>query len=87
VGLFAITTPFTVGLADEIGGLAGQWISMFNLSNIPVHVNDIIFNDVSEVTEEAPARELGKAILIAWYFLWTIVPGTVLWSRYRRLAP
>jgi ABC-2 type transport system permease protein len=87
VGLFVITTPFTVGLAEEIGGKAGQWISMFNLSNIPVHVNDIIFNDVSEVTEDAPARELGKAVLIAWYFLWTIVPGTVLWSRYRRLAP
>jgi hypothetical protein len=50
-------------------------------------VNDIIFKDVSEVTEDAPARELGKAILVAWYFLWTVVPGTVLWSRYRRLAP
>jgi hypothetical protein len=87
VGLFVITTPFTIGLAEEIGGKAGQWISMFNLTNIPVHVNDIIFNDVSEVTEEAPARELGKAILIAWYFLWTVVPAAVLWSRYRKLAP
>ena len=87
VGLFVITTPFTVGLAEEIGGKAGQWVSMFNLTNIPVHVNDIIFNDVSEITEDAPARELGKAILVAWYFLWTVVPGTVLWSRYRRLAP
>src|SRR5690606_32722190 len=42
VGLFVITTPFTVGLASEIEGAAGQWISMFNLTTIPVHVNDII---------------------------------------------
>src|SRR4051812_37393159 len=39
VGLFVITTPFTIGLAEEISGAGGQWISMFNLTNIPVHLN------------------------------------------------
>jgi len=87
VGLFVITTPFTIGLASEIGGKAGQWISMFNLTNIPVHVNDVIFGDVSEVTEDAPARALGPTILVAWYFVWTIVPAAVLWWRYRRMSP
>ena len=87
VGLFVITTPFTVGLAEEIGGKAGQWISMFNLTNIPVHVNDVIFGDVSEITEDAPARKLGSTMLVSWYFLWTLVPAAVLWWRYRRLAP
>ncbi|HUP89921.1 MAG TPA: hypothetical protein VM100_11235 [Longimicrobiales bacterium] len=87
VGLFVISTPFTIGLAMEIGGTAGRWISMFNLSNIPVHVNDLIFNDVSEITEEAPARELSENIRLAWYFLWTLLPGAILWYRYRRLAP
>jgi ABC-2 type transport system permease protein len=87
VGLFIITTPFTVGLADEIGGTVGQWISMFNLSNIPVHVNDIIFGEKSEVTEDAPAGLLPHWLLVAWYFAWVIVPGTVLWARYRRLSP
>ena len=86
VGLFVITTPFTVGLAEEIGGKAGQWISMFNLTNIPVHVNDVIFGDVSDITEDAPARKLGSAILVSWYFVWTLVPGAVLWWRYRRLG-
>lgn len=87
VGLFAITTPFTVGLAEEIKGSAGQWISMFSLTNIPVHVNDIIFNDVSEITEDAPARQLPKQLLVAWYVAWVVIPGTVLWWRYRRLTP
>jgi ABC-2 type transport system permease protein len=87
VGLFIITTPFTVGVADEIGGKAGQWISMFNLTNIPVHVNDVIFGDVSDVTEEAPARKLGPAILVAWYFACTLLPAGALWWRYRRLSP
>lgn len=86
VGLFAITAPFTVAVADEIGGTAGQWLSMLNLTNIPVHVNDIIFGEVSEVTEEAPAGELAAWVRVAWYFGWVLVPGTVLWARYRRLA-
>jgi ABC-2 type transport system permease protein len=87
VGLFIITTPFTAGLAQEIEGAAGRWISMFNLTNIPVHVNDVIFGEPSELTENAPAAELPASVLVAWYFLWTLVPAGVLWSRYRRLVP
>jgi ABC-2 type transport system permease protein len=87
VGLFVITTPFTMGVAEEMGGTAGRWISMFNLTNIPVHVNDVIFGEVTEMTEKAPARDLGSASLVAWYFVWTLVPGFVLWSRYRKLKP
>lgn len=87
VGLFIITTPFTVGLAQELDGAAGQWVSMFNLTNIPVHVNDVIFGDVSEITEDAPARELGARMLVIWCFIWTLVPATILWWRYRKLSP
>lgn len=87
VGLFVVTTPFTTGLATEIGGTAGQWISMFNLTNIPVHMNDLIFGEVSAITGAAPAAELPTWILVGWYFLWVLVPGGVLWARYRRLTP
>jgi len=87
VGLFLITTPFTVGLAQEIEGKAGQWISMFSLLNIPLHVSDVIFGAPSELTEDAPARALGSTALVAWYFLWTLIPGGMLWWRYRRLSP
>ena len=75
VGLFVISTPFTVGAANGIGGTTGQWISMFNLTNIPVHVNDLLFNDVSKVTSIAPARELAGWIRVLWYFAWTECHG------------
>jgi ABC-2 type transport system permease protein len=87
VGLFVILAPFTIGMAEEMSGKAGQWMSMFTLTNIPVHVNDIIFGQVSEMTEHAPARGLSETVRVAWYFGWTIVPGIVLWWRYRRLTP
>ena len=87
VGLFTVSTPFTFGLAQELGGTAGQWLSMFNLSNIPMHVNDAIFNATSGVTMDAPAAEFDTWVLVSWFFLWTLLPATILWVRYRRLAP
>jgi ABC-2 type transport system permease protein len=86
VGLFVISTPFTMGLSHEIDGAAGQWISMFTLTNIPVHVNDIIFGEVSEMTEGAPALKFGSTVLVGWYFAWIVIPGLILWSRYRKIA-
>jgi len=87
VGLVVISAPFTIGLAQEIDGTVGQWISMFTLPNIPVHVNDILFGELSGMTEEAPARHLSANVRIAWYFLWTLGPAALLWARYRKLAP
>ena len=87
VGLFTITSPFTTGMAMEIGGTAGGWISMFNLSNIPVHVNDVIFGQPSSVTRAAPAAEFSAWLLVGWYFLWILVPAGILSIRYRRLTP
>jgi ABC-2 type transport system permease protein len=88
VGLFIISTPFTTALAmeleDEAG--AGRWVSMFNLTNIPVHVNDLIFGEVSGITRGAPAGEFSPAALVAWYLLWTVGPVAILWRRYRRIA-
>jgi ABC-2 type transport system permease protein len=87
VGLFVITTPFTMGLAREIGGIAGQWISMFHLSSIPLHVNDVIFGEGSEITDEAPARLFPATVLVGWYFAWLFAAGGILWWRYHRLKP
>ena len=86
VGLVAVSTPFTVGLASEIDGPVGQWISMFTLTNIPVHVNDILFREISEVTEDAPAGQLAEWVRVAWWLAWTAIPAALLWRRYRRLG-
>lgn len=88
IGVLLISSPFTLGLAQELGGAAGRWLSMFNLTNIPAHVNDLIFGgEPAEITEDAPARELGATVLVAWWALWTLGPAAILWGRYRRLSP
>ncbi|NQW21496.1 MAG: hypothetical protein HQ477_12385 [Chloroflexi bacterium] len=87
VGLFTVSAPFTFGLAQELGGTAGKWLSMFNLSNIPMHVNDAIFGTTSGVTMDAPASAFDTWILVSWFFLWTLGPAALLWFRYRKLTP
>lgn len=87
VGLFVISTPFTLGLAQELDPAVGKWVSMFNLTNIPLHVTDIMFDDTSDLTKDAPARQLGSTVIVMWYLLWTVLPTGILWSRYRRLTP
>jgi ABC-2 type transport system permease protein len=87
VGLFLVTTSFTNGLGSQVGGVAGRWISMFNLNNIPIHVNDIIFGEATGLTRNSPAGEFSEALRVAWYAAWVLVPGAVLWLRYRRMEP
>lgn len=87
VGLFVITTPVTTALASEIGGAAGRWISMFDLTGIPVHVNDVIFGEVSGRTASAPASEFSAPVLVGWYLAWVLVPAGALWWRFRRVSP
>jgi ABC-2 type transport system permease protein len=87
VGLFAITTPFTMGLSRELGGTVGAWISMFGLSNIPLHISDILFGEISEMTKGLPAKTLGNRALALWYSLWTFGAAGLLFLRYRKVTP
>lgn len=87
VGLVAITAPFTLGLSQEIEGPVGEWLSMFALTNIPLHLNDVIFGEMSEITEDIPGSRLTASAKVIWYFAWTLGPAALLWSRYRRLTP
>jgi ABC-2 type transport system permease protein len=85
VGLFAITAPFVFGVSQEVDGNGGAWISMFSLTNIPLHLSDIMFGEASELTGEAPAKRLGDTALAVWYAAWTTVMFVSLWWRYRRI--
>ncbi len=84
VGLIVISTPFTIGLAEEAEGVAGQWIAMFNLTAIPVQVNDIVFGAVSDMSAVGDANLLPVALRLGWYALWVAVPAAILLNRYRR---
>jgi ABC-2 type transport system permease protein len=86
VGLYVISLPFAEGTSRDIGESVGKWIALINLSNVPLHVNDIIFNEPSGTTEGSPAKALSGWILFGWYLLLTVGPFGIMWSRYRKIS-
>ncbi len=86
VGLYVISLPFAEGMSRDIGESAGKWVALINLSNVPIHVNDIIFDEASGVTADSPAKALSGWILFGWYALLTVVPFGIMLSRYRKIS-
>ena len=77
VGLFMISMPFTVGLAQELEGNAGRWMSMFSLLNIPLHVNDVTRHGAElrlTSVSDTPSSMTSPATLSTWETLGTRVP-------------
>ena len=66
-------------------GDAGKWLALLNVPQIPMHVNDLIFDlDVGERTNRL-VSELQAIVPIGWYVLLTAGPAYVLLWRYRRI--
>jgi len=89
IGLFMISSTLAGSLSfalEEGGGEAGRWVALLSIGNVPIHINDLIFNDVSSVTSQDLARNLPAAIRVVWYLILTAGPGLILWWRYRSIS-
>ena len=86
IGIFVISLPFAEGLSSDIGGKVGQYLSLLNFSQIPLLMNDIIFNEENLATEGTLATQLPKLTQIAWYALMTIGPFLLMWRRYWKIT-
>ena len=86
IGLYMISGGFAGSLSQFLGEDTGRWIALLNIGNVPVYVNDLIFNEVSSVTQEDFARNVPATIRVLWYLVLTAGPGLILWRRYRRIG-
>ena len=61
-------------------------VALIDIGNAPIHISDMIFdkkdndNPVMEKVAELP-----DVVPILWYVVLVVVPGFLLWNRYRRL--
>ena len=58
----------------------------FLIGNVPIYINDMIFDKVPEQGPTRFARELPNAVIVAWYLVLTAGPAFVLWWRHRRIT-
>ena len=98
IGLSIISVPVAEGLTEcgddfrgpaadcePATGDAGKWFALLNIGLVPMHVNDLIFDEDNRAHLAKLVTELPVIVPVAWYLLLTMVPGFALWWRYERL--
>lgn len=86
IGFFLITQIASGILGETLEGAAGEWLSLISLSDIPLHINELVFDTDNSLAGGNAARELPAAVRIGAYFVMTFGSLALLFYRYRRLS-
>ncbi len=86
IGLFVVSTPVAFAVAESVGGTAGQWISLIDLTGLPLHLNDWLFDSVNDSREGSLANELPITARVGTFAAVTVAAILIMWDRYRRLS-
>lgn len=86
VGLFIISQFAAAIMGETVTGSAGEWLSLISLSDVPMHINELVFNTQDSLGGGNRAGDLPTGVRIGAFFVFTLVPIGILWNRYRRLT-
>ena len=85
IGLYMISSGVAGALSQGLPEESGRWVAMLTLGNVPIHINDLIFNETSSVTAQDLANNVPAAARVLWYVILTLGPGLILCRRYRSI--
>ena len=64
-------------------GDAAKWFALISIPQVPMHVNDLIFDVEEEDRTNMVVSDLPDVVPVGWYLLLTAGMGFALWWRYR----
>jgi ABC-2 type transport system permease protein len=70
---------------EAVTGDAAKWFSLISIRDVPLRINDMIFDNETDAPSAKAAAELHDSISITWYALFTAGPMLLVWLRYRRI--
>ncbi len=73
-------------VCESVLGDAAPYVSLFNMFQVPLNLNDMIFGEDPGSPSGQAAAELNNVFPIGAYVVFTALPCLFLWRRYRRLA-
>lgn len=85
IGVFLVSTPVAAGISESVEGTISEWIALINLSGLPLHLNDWLFDSVSGGLEGSKANDLPRAVRVGAFGVVTVIAFAVMWMKYRRL--
>lgn len=84
IGLLIISAAVIAGVTDTIDSGVGRWLALFSLGDIPIYVNDIIFDESTSGIDAA--RRLSNVVKVAWFVGIVSAAGALVLHRYRKLS-
>jgi len=84
VGVLIISAAVIGGVADTIDSGTGKWLALLSVGDIPIYVNDIIFDERSASVDVA--RRLSNGVKVGWYVAVVAAAGALVVHRYRKLS-
>ncbi len=100
IGVLLISIPISVLLSEcdkehqsqrfeqrcePATGGAAKWFALINIPQVPMHVNDFIFDVDEEDRTSVVVSDLPDIVPVGWYLLLMAGTGFALWWRYRRI--
>lgn len=84
IGLLVVTGVLSEFLVEIIPGDQSSWFALLSFIEVPLFINNIIFSAGSDSTNEL-TDTIPTYVIFAWYAILLVVPGSLLYYRYRRL--
>lgn len=84
VGVLVITASVVGGVTETIDDGVGRWLALLAVLDIPIYVNDIIFDERTSSIDAA--RDLANSIKVVWYITVVATSGALVLQRYRKLS-
>ena len=66
--------------------LQANGFALISLSNVPLHITELVFNTDNALRAGRAARELSPGVPIGAFFVFTLAAMGVFWFKYRRLT-
>ncbi len=70
---------------EAVTGDAAKWFALISFGDVPIRVNDLIFDRENDSATARAAAEHPVVVPIGVYLLFTLGPGLLLWWRYQRI--
>ncbi len=70
---------------EPVTGEAAKWFALISIRDVPIRINDMIFDTENDGASLKAAAELHDSIPITFYVFFTAGPMLLLWLRYRRI--
>lgn len=71
---------------EPVAGTYTKWVALGDLTRVPVHVADLVFDKENSSNLSRLVRELPDFVPVGWFAILIAGSGFTMWWRYQRIA-